>query len=253
MLVLESGHRRVLSFDGKVEQSCMSLNRPARLEYVYTRAMVLSLLFHPEPLHVLLLGLGGGSLLRALHERVPGCRLTALENRPAVPDVARDWFELPQDERVEVKIGDADRYLKRNPPKFDLVFADLYLAEGMNRIQAEGSFLAACREVLTERGILVLNFWSSEFAQIRQVTELLKEFFDRKVIYLHVQGGNIIGFAFADRLPQVQRESLYRQAGNLGASMHDIPLLKLAKQLWRQNAEVLKSGRYRKGSPGNLA
>ena len=72
----------------------------------------------------------------------------------------------------------------------------------------------------------------------------LKAVFDGRVLFNHVQGGNIIAYGFAGELPRLERKRFFDQAQTLGLAMR-IPLQKLARSLWRQNAQVLQLGRYR--------
>ena len=87
--ILEAAGKRYLNFGNEIEQSCIDMNRPARLCYSYTQAMMLGCLLEPVPRHVLVLGLGAGSLVLALLACLPDCRVTAIEQRPRVVDLHR--------------------------------------------------------------------------------------------------------------------------------------------------------------------
>jgi spermidine synthase len=245
ILVHDDGLRRILSFGSAVEQSCMLPLAPARLVYVYIQAMALAALLVPRAERALMLGLGGGSLLRGLRAALPACHIMAVERRPGVIEVARRFFALPQDAAVELICAEAAEQLAAGVEAVDLLFADLYGDSGMDRRQAAADFLRDCHRALSSSGVLALNFWSSEFADVRQVSASLAELFEGQVLYLHVQGGNIVVFACRGGVPDLDRQVFFDAAQALGACMQDTPLLRLAKNLWRQNAEVLKTGRYR--------
>ena len=137
---------------------------------------------------------------------------------------------------------EAEDFLQSNQGLHDLIFADLYLAEGMYPGQLEDAFLRLCRERLTEDGVLVVNQWASEFQSSRAAFIALMEAFDGQVLHLHVQGGNIIAFAFRGHLPDLPRDRFFSAAQALGLRL-DIPLQRHARNLWRQNAELLGVGR----------
>jgi spermidine synthase len=244
IVVYQDGERRILAFGNQVEQSCVSLHYPARLEYVYTQAMILPLLFAGVPRRALLLGLGGGSLARALRAQAPKCRVHAVEHRAAVAAIAQQYFFLETDERLTVFIEDAGAYLAVNRVLYDLLLLDLYQAEGMDRQQAQREMLMHCREALTPDGVLVVNLWSSEYQPETRIGAMIRDVFDERVLLLHVQGGNIIVFAFKGTLPLLSRRPFFEAAQALGYRM-DIPLQKLARNLWRQNSEILQLDRYR--------
>jgi hypothetical protein len=235
--VRELGQHRFLTFGNAVEQSCCNTAQPWRLEHVYTQAMVLGLLLHPAPSSALILGLGGGSLVRALRHAAPDLNLTAVENRQAVIDLAIEWFDVDSnDPQLRLHCADAADFVAGTQDRFDLIFADLYLAEGAN--------LAHTRERLTSHGLLLLNAWCSEFRDAQAAHQALDAVFGESRLALHVQGGNSIIFAFREHLPVIDRNRLFSSAQTLGLHL-DIPLQRLARNLWRQNAQALRSGRYR--------
>lgn len=246
--VYEDRRFRYLTFGNMVEQSCVNLARPARLEYAYTQAMLLPLLFTGDARRLLILGTGGGSLARALRSVDAGFRILGVDRREAVLDIARAYFHLPEDRRFEAVCQDAGDFLQSHEGLHDLIFADLYLAEGMYPGQIAADFLQLSRERLAEGGVLVVNQWASEFQASRAAFIALMEAFDGQVMHLHVQGGNIIAFAFRGQLPDLQRDRLFAAAQALGLRL-DIPLQRHARNLWRQNAELLGVGRFFRRRP----
>lgn len=242
--VHDDGRFRYLTFGNAVEQSCLDLADPPRLVHVYTQAMMLGLLLAPGVRRVLLLGVGGGSLARALRAADRGLQITGVERRAAVLDVARAYFRLPDDRRFRAVCEDADSVLAADADPEGLILADLYLATGMYPRQVAGDFLARCRARLAEGGILVLNQWASEFPANRTANATLMEVFDGRLLQLHVQGGNIITFAFRDALPNLRRDTFFDGAQALGMRLA-IPMQRHARNLWRQNAETLGTGRFR--------
>ncbi len=158
--ILVTAHKRyrVLTFDTLYEQSTIDLKRPAYLVHEYTRTMMLGLLM-TEPSRVLLLGLGGGCLARSLVSLLPTVRIQAVELREKVVEVARDYFGLPGEDNLTVVIDDARHWLKgAEPACVDLVFADLYEANGISACQNEVRFVRHVDRVLTAQGCLVANF-----------------------------------------------------------------------------------------------
>lgn len=62
LMLSEQDGVRSLHLGGSMVQSAMRIAAPNELELVYTQCMMGFLLFHPKPGHVLMIGLGGGSL-----------------------------------------------------------------------------------------------------------------------------------------------------------------------------------------------
>ncbi|QLQ31144.1 MAG: methyltransferase domain-containing protein [Candidatus Thiothrix singaporensis] len=158
--VTDDGQCRILSFAANDEQSCCLKAAPHVLQFEYTQAMLLVLLFQ-QPRRVLVLGLGGGSLVSALHHCVPGVRITAVELRQSVIDLAYRYFQMPRGKRVQVVCGNADAYVcAEQAHKQDVVFADLYHSCGVDDVQLKADFIARCAAILKQDGWLVLNCWN---------------------------------------------------------------------------------------------
>lgn len=239
--VHDDGLRRYLAFGNEVEQSCMLLSDPVRLEHVHTQAMMLGSLFVEAPRRATLLGLGGGSLAKCLLHLYPGCKVQAVELRAQVAAVARDFFALPQDPRMRVAIADAGAYLAERHKPNNLIFADLFQADTMDAQQSDTKFLDACRAHLAPKGVLVANIWHSDPRLTADAEAAVSEVFGGRVIGLDVQSGNRIVYAFADDLPRPHRRVLFEQAHRMGETL-GIPAQRLARNLWFQNAPTLRAG-----------
>src|SRR5215213_7292600 len=117
---------RTLHIGSDTVQSAMRLTRPYDLELSYTRSMMAFLLFMPLPKDVLLIGLGGGSLAKFIHRRLPHARVKAVEVSPQVLAIARNYFHVPVDgPEFEVIVGDCSEYVAR-----DYVAADVLIVDG---------------------------------------------------------------------------------------------------------------------------
>lgn len=80
-----------------------------------------------EPRSVLMLGLAGGTSLRTLRHLLPACRFTAIDIDGEIVRLARRHMALDAT-GVEVVIGDAYEWLRKNRRAFDVVIDDIYLA-----------------------------------------------------------------------------------------------------------------------------
>src|SRR4051812_3815152 len=66
---------RTLHFDERYIQSAMRIAAPHELLLSYTKAMLAFLLIKAVPRHVLLIGLGGGSLAKYCYQHFPEARI----------------------------------------------------------------------------------------------------------------------------------------------------------------------------------
>jgi spermidine synthase len=158
IVVTQRGNKRLLSFGSRLEQSSVLMNMPYFLTHQYTQIMLLGLLFS-DPGRITVLGLGGGALAHCLSHYFPDSEIGVVENRQAVIDIAYDWFELPRRDHLHVVNADAMHYLsKLEQGATDIIFSDLYVAEGMSACQAQQAFIDAGFSALSEQGCLVINF-----------------------------------------------------------------------------------------------
>lgn len=112
-----------------------------------------------EPRSVLMLGLAGGTSLRTLRHLLPACRFTAIDIDGEIVRLARRHMALEQT-GVEVVIGDAYAWLRKNRRTFDVVIDDIYLAGRTDvfRPQAmDRRLLADLRLCVAPRGVLAVN------------------------------------------------------------------------------------------------
>src|SRR5512141_2992027 len=113
--VSEEDGVRSLHLGGDAIQSSIRLDRPDELALDYTRAMMAFLLFQPQPRDVIMIGLGGGSMARYIHQRMPQTRTTVVEITAKVLAVARGMFHFPADDaRLSVEIADGADYVREN-------------------------------------------------------------------------------------------------------------------------------------------
>ena len=162
IVVTQRGNKRLLSFGSALEQSSVLITMPHYLIHQYTQTMLLGLLFvddNAETMCMTLLGLGGGALAHCLSHYFPQAAIEVVEIRQAVIDIAYDWFNMPRRHNLRVINDDALHYLSNvEPGSTDIIFSDLYVAEGMASCQAQQAFIHACYSALSEHGCLVLNF-----------------------------------------------------------------------------------------------
>lgn len=210
----DEGGIRYLHLGSGTIQSAMRIADPVRLELAYSRAMLSTLLFRPEPTTALLIGLGGGSVAKYLYHRLPDCRLEAVECNQAVVDIARAHFALPADnERLIVHVADGAAFLAarvRQPSAragstaaisardpVDLLLIDVYDATRQVAACATHAFFADAADVLTAEGVCAVNFWSNvpEYPVYRD--RFIDAFSGRVLLLPVARPGNMIAFGFA--------------------------------------------------------
>ena len=245
--VYDRDGKRYLTFGNRVEQSCFNPACPWQLEHEYTQGMMLGLLL-ADVRSALLLGLGGGALVHALRHARPGMKIEAVDCRMGVIRVAQEFFALTPDRKLQLHCDDAERFIRRHHAIHDLILVDLYLAEGVHAAQQRAEFFADCRERLSENGVLLINQWCGTQQEADLARHATGEAFGERVLHLHITGGNQITFCFKSALPKPTPKDLFADARKLGMQL-GIPLERLARNFWRQNAAALKLSVLREKYP----
>jgi len=204
---------RTLHIGSDTVQSAMRIARPNDLEVVYTRSMMAFLLFKPEPRNVHMIGLGGGSLAKFVYHYIPEARVTAVEVNPQVVAIARQFFLLPpNDERLNVMVGDGVEYVSRKGLRADVLVVDGYDSESQVAALATLPFYRDCARILGDDGVLVVNLWGGD-RNFNACVERIRTAFDGRVLCLPAgKPGNVAAFAFKMRQGNPRWDDLQRRA-----------------------------------------
>lgn len=194
--VFDEGNLRFMYFNQKSVQSAMKINDPDQLLCGYTSAMMGFLLANPAPEHILMIGLGGGSLVKFCYRYLPRCRITVLEIDADVIAL-RDQFMIPPDDaRLQIIHTDAIAYVEQNSLQVDVVLLDGFDMEGLVETLNTASFYAACHAALKTEGILVTNMWGKRKMLVSLLTELRSQFSQRVWWCRSLDSYNLLAFSF---------------------------------------------------------
>jgi len=175
-------------------QSAMRIQAPEKLELEYTRCMMAFTLFCENPSNIIMIGLGGGSIVRFLHAKMPDVSLTTIESNEEVLHAARAWFKLPEDERHVVQIEDGAAYIATRVQVADVIFVDAFDGNDLAPMLGSELFYFDCQRALREKGVLAVNLWGGD-PRFGEWLELIRSAFDGKVLCLPGQTrGNVIAF-----------------------------------------------------------
>ena len=236
--VSEQDGVRSLHLGGDAIQSSIRLDRPDELALEYTRAMMAFLLFLPEPRDVLMIGLGGGSMARYIHQRMPGTRTTVVEINPKVLAAARSMFQFPaSDERLQVEIADGAEYVRENPESADVLLVDGFDDGKQPAALCEQAFYDACYAALRPGGVMAVNFIAEE-KRLDVYLQRIERSFDERVVCLHAADRvNMIAFGFKCQARELAWAELKKRARELKPA-HDLPLAEFVEGLRELNAHT---------------
>lgn len=166
--VRRDGDVRALTFvrdNGReVVQSRVNLTAPHTLESPYARGMFASYLYQPNPRRVLIVGLGGGAMVRFLTHHEPQVQIEAVEIDPAVARIADEYFGVRSGGNVRVHTADAVTFVESTTDRYDLILMDAFLrpssgtdATGVPSGLKTLAFLGRLKQALAPGGIVAFN------------------------------------------------------------------------------------------------
>ena len=107
---------------------------------------------------VLLLGLGGGSVVETLRQDFNYSKsIIAVDIDSAVIEIAKNEFELKEDENLEIICGDALEFMQINTEQFDLIIIDLFIDISVPKEFLAISFWKNVLDASTTNGVILFN------------------------------------------------------------------------------------------------
>lgn len=255
VLVYEDAGNRCLCFTRECtigRQSCIDLARPDRLVFNYTHLMLGALLLAPQPRDILVIGLGGGSLPRALAALLPQADIDTVEIDPAVVRVAQRYFRFVSGPRLHAYEEDGRTYVRRaarTGKTYDLIMLDAYDHEYIPEHLLTQEFLREVRSLLRPGGVVAANTYSSSRLYNNESVTYRAVFGE----FYNLKGSNRVILASNGTLPtlatvQQNGASLATAFSRLGVTIEEL-LPRFSRAVdWDSRARVL-TDQY---SPANL-
>jgi len=224
-------------------QSAMDPARPDALELAYTRTMMGFVLFHPRPLRIGMIGLGGGSLAKFCYRHLPEADITVLEINPHVIALRRE-FSVPEDDaRFRVIRADGARYVRAHDGAFDVLLVDGYDSDGLPGVLSSKRFYDDVFDCLRPSGVMAANVHLGHEAFALLVARVGRSFHAAPLTVPDRESGNAIVFARKDELLSPSRVDRLERPGSM-----EIAQWQQLQVAWGRIRTALAD--HARGSPG---
>ena len=204
ILVFEDNGERCLNFNSMTDlgrQTCMDVRHPDALVFSYTRMMISALFVHPTPQHILIVGLGGASLQKALAKLLPDAIIDTVEIDPGVARVAEEYFDYRPGPKQRLFLEDGRLFIEnahRTGQQYDMVLLDAFDVDYVPQHLMTVEFLEHVRAILKIDGVVVANtFTNSDLYEQESATyaQVFGPFFN-------LRQGNRVIVATREALPE---------------------------------------------------
>jgi spermidine synthase len=222
--IVETESERRLHFTNEATQSLMRIDDPDALVIDYTRKMMSFMLFIPRPKHILMIGLGGGSLPKFCYRQLPKTQITVVEINADVIAL-RDEFRVPKDDaRFRIVHDDGAHYVEELKKRVDVILIDAFDEDGIALSLATSDFYSRAAEQLTKNGVLVMNL-SGQGSRFADNIRATRAAFRQHLLLVRVAGGdNVLLFALKQPPPKSITDELESRAQRLQARLQlDFP------------------------------
>ncbi len=104
----------------------------------------------------LILGLGGGGMVKIIKKYWPQTKITGVEIDPIMVDLGKKYLGL-KETGVKIVIEDAHRFIEREKEKYDLILVDIYVGDKIPGEFETEKFIKIIKKLLGKNGIIVFN------------------------------------------------------------------------------------------------
>lgn len=217
--IIDTDFERRLHFTRDAVQSIMSLDQPDALVVAYTRKMMAFLLFNPNPNHIVMVGLGGGSMSKFCYRHLTNTQITVVEIDADIIGLREQFCVPPDDHRFRIVHDDGADYITTLTEPVDVILVDAFDPIGIAPSLADSDFYAQAASRLSPNGVLVMNL-SGERARYAPHIDRICAAFDGSTIMVPViADDNDLLFAFKKKIVLTDTDEYSARAHDLQSAL----------------------------------
>jgi spermidine synthase len=240
MRVEQQGRERHLKFERDTDavQSAIDMQQPSKLVMENLQYLMGLLLFVPAPRKVLLLGVGGGSLIHFLRAHLPNTHIIAVEYDAELLEFAQQHLALPAaDEHLTYYIEDARRFVEHDKQLYDLVLVDIFDAGATPPWMRRKPFNASLQQRLSAHGALGYNLIIDSEPTFKRFYQMLRSQYRQQTLCLETEEyANLLVYALNYSAPSLTMAQILDQCLELG-DQFDLPFVEIVASIFRVNPQ----------------
>jgi spermidine synthase len=115
--------------------------------------------------HILILGIGGGTVFPMLYKRFPSAKITAVDIDQEIISLYTKYFSGDTSQYVSLICADARKFVISKKRNFDLIFIDLYIGNDVPDFVTGKPFLTTVKNLVSSQGMIVFNYFTDKNQQ----------------------------------------------------------------------------------------
>jgi spermidine synthase len=157
--ITENGTSSLVLYLNTYPSSAMLENGSLNFDYVIKARLGYELVEDPD--RGLVIGVAGGTQIEDLKDQYPNIHVDGVEIDEKTIEVGERFFNLEIDERTDIIIDDARRYLKTTNRTYDIVLMDVFKGTSIPYHLASVEFFRELKEDMGPDSVLIINLISS--------------------------------------------------------------------------------------------
>ncbi len=190
--VTERDQFRLLSFDFPPlnVQSRILIDNPDILTIGYTQFITTSILFYNDARNILIIGLGGGAIPRALSYLLPDATIDIVELNPKIVDISHRFFHFNPSLHNKIHVEDGIKFVNDSANGiYDIIILDAFNEDYIPSDILSSKFMKQISRIATNDGLVLFNgFTASPIFKLE--TNLFEQNF--KTVYSFIIDNNRI-------------------------------------------------------------
>jgi spermidine synthase len=163
LTVTDNDGVRLLKFE-RNHQSSMRIDDPFETTIAYVGYLHITLAVKPDAARALVIGLGGGSVVKRLWRDHPAMHFDVAEIDPEVAEVAVALFEVPGDDpRIDIHVADGRAFLQASAATYDIIIVDAFDDDRVPRPLLTEEFMRLVRDHLAQDGVVAWNMFGAVY------------------------------------------------------------------------------------------
>jgi len=178
--VIEEGdiRRLIFGYGLSQEQGAVDIKKPDSPVYDFYSLFMHSFLFVPEPVNVLIIGLGAGVCPRLVSHYFPKANIDIIEIDGEVVSIAKKFFFFKETDKIKVYIGDAFNVIQKIDKEYDVILIDAFDKHYIPTHIMSLEFTEFVSFKLKEDGILAVNMCNIHPSYFSHVNTIRTKFGD---------------------------------------------------------------------------
>lgn len=252
-MVYEDGDIRTLRLGKSFEagkQSGLDIRYPNNLVLEYTRLVFSGLLINDSPQNILIIGLGGGVIPRALNRYFPKAKIDVVDIDSEVLNVAEKYFLFKTGKNISIHISDGRLFVENKirsnlPVKYDMIILDAFDSSSIPGHLLTKEFLELIDHILDPDGVIVANVLSDN-NQFHSIIKTYRKVFGRCYVFIGEQAKNAILIIPGKEVPDLMQKEVMEKAYYLNKNYQfNFSMLSVVRKLrWgyvpKKSSKVLK-------------